>query len=151
MQDQNYFIWVFFGWNSKNLLYCNNLHQYPKIFPITKLRILRWNFKKIIPYLKPTFSNLLTCKVSSKNKKTLNLGPKFFFQYQMFNQHPRICEIIKFHPKRKKITLGPKTLYFGLWAGMLKIYCHICNQHPPICLIAKIRILQLGTKHALFA
>ena len=28
-------------------------------------------------------------------------------------------------------------LYFGLWAEMLKIYCHICNQHPSICLIRK--------------
>ena len=41
-------------------------------------------------------------------------------------------------------------LYFGLWAGIVRIYCHICNQHPPICLIAKFpakfRILQLGTK-----
>ena len=40
--------------------------------------------------------------------------------------------------------------YFSPWVGMLKIYCHICNQHSPICLIAKfpakIRILQLGKK-----
>ena len=28
-------------------------------------------------------------------------------------------------------------LCFGLWAGMLKTYCHICNQHPSICLIRK--------------
>ena len=46
--------------------------------------ILGWNFKKLISYLKSTFSNLLTCKVSSKNKKNLNLGPKFLFQNQTF-------------------------------------------------------------------
>ena len=28
-------------------------------------------------------------------------------------------------------------LYFVLCAGMLKIYCHICNRHPSICLIRK--------------
>ena len=37
---------------------------------------------------------------------------------------------------------------------MLKNYCHICNQRPPIFLIAKfcarIRILKFGTKNALF-
>ena len=37
---------------------------------------------------------------------------------------------------------------------MLKNYYHICNQCPPICLIAKfcatIRIPELGTKNALF-
>ena len=37
---------------------------------------------------------------------------------------------------------------------MLKKYCHICNQRPPICLIAKfrtkIRITKFGTKNALF-
>ena len=34
--------------------------------------------------------------------------------YQTLNQHIRICETIKFHPKRKKITLGPKMLCLGL-------------------------------------
>ena len=37
---------------------------------------------------------------------------------------------------------------------MFKSYCRICNQHPPICLIAKfrarIRILKFGTENALF-
>ena len=37
---------------------------------------------------------------------------------------------------------------------MLNNYCHICNQSPPICLIAKfcakIRILKFGTENALF-
>ena len=105
-------------------------------------------------YLKSAFSNLLTCKVSSKNKKALKLGPKFLFQHQTFNQHPRIFENIKFHPKRKKNNLGPKMLYFSLLGGMLKIYCHICNQHPSICLIwkfpPKTRILQLGTRNVTF-
>ena len=64
-------------------------------------------------YLKSASSNLFTCKVSSKNKKTLNLGPKipylgiFVLQfnksyYEIFNQNPRICEIIEFHPKQNK-------------------------------------------------
>ena len=75
---------------------------------------------------------------------------------QIFNQHPRICETINFHPKLKKKqkNLGLKKLYLGLWPGMLKNYYHICNQCPPICLIAKfcatIRIPELGTKNALF-
>ena len=37
--------------------------------------------------------------------------------YQIFNQHPRICETINFHPKRKKkINLGLKNSIwvFGL-------------------------------------
>ena len=67
--------------------------------------------------LKSASSNLLTCKVSSKNKKILNLGPKIPYlgifglqfnknYYQTFNQHTRICETIKFHPKRKKNRFG---------------------------------------------
>ena len=74
--------------------------------------------------------------------------------YQIFNQHPRLCETIKFHPKQKNIFLGAKMLYLGFWAGMLKNHCHICNQRPPIYLVAKfsakIRILKFGTKNALF-
>ena len=61
---------------------------------------------------------------------------------------------MNFHAKRKKLGLGPKKLYLGLWVGMLKNYCHICNQRTPICLIAKfftkIRIHKFGTKNALF-
>ena len=48
-------------------------------------------------------------------------------------------------------NLGLKKIYLGLWAGMLKNYC---NQHPPICLIAKfrakIRSLKFGARNALF-
>ena len=60
----------------------------------------------------------------------------------------------KVSSKTKRIILGRKILYLGLWAGMLNNYCHICNQSPPICLIAKfcakIRILKFGTENALF-
>ena len=43
----------------------------------------------------------------------------------------------------------------GVWVFWnFKNYCHICNQHRLICLIAKfcakIRILKFGTKNALF-
>ena len=45
--------------------------------------------------------------------------------------------------------MGTKMVYLGLWTGMLKNYCHICDQLPPIYLIAKfhakIRILKFGT------
>ena len=38
----------------------------------------------------------------------------------------------------------------GLWAGMFKNYCHVYNECPPICLIAKfhakIGILRFGKK-----
>ena len=93
---------------------------------LSQLGILGWNFKKLMSNLKSASSNLLTCKVSSKNKKFLNFGPKIPYlgvlgmqfnknYYQFFNQHTRICETLKVHPKRKKINLGPKILYLGLW------------------------------------
>ena len=45
-------------------------------------------------------------------------------------------------------------LYLGLWAGMLKNYCHICDQRLLIYRIAKfrskIRIFKFGTRNALF-
>ena len=115
--------------------------------------------------LKSASSNLLTCKVSSKNKKFLNFGPKIPYlgvlgmqfnknYYQFFNQHTRICETLKVRPKRKKKKFGTKNPLFGSLAGMLKNYCHIFNQRPPNRLIAKfctnIGILKFGTKRALF-
>ena len=45
-------------------------------------------------------------------------------------------------------------LYFGLWAGILKNYCHICIQRPPIYLMekfcTKVRILKFEIKDAFF-
>ena len=87
---------------------------------------LNWNYKKLMSDLKSASSNLLTCKVSSKNNRFLNLGPKIPYlgifgmqfnknYYQIFNQHTQICETIKFHLKRKKMNLGTKMLYQGFW------------------------------------
>ena len=86
---------------------------------------------KIMSNLKSGFSNLLTCKVSSKNKKFSNMGPKITYlgifglqfnknYYQTFKQHTWICETIKFHPKQNK-NLGPKILYLDLWLECWKI------------------------------
>ena len=114
-------------------------------------------------YLKSASSNLLTCNVSSKNKKTLNLGPKvphlgiFELQfnknyYQVFNQYSRIFETKKFHPKQQKINIGPKVLHwvFGLECQKT-IVIFVIN--APICLFgkfhSKIRIFKFGTKNAL--
>ena len=58
-------------------------------------------------------------QVSSKNKKTLNLGPKLpclgiFGQqfnknyYQIFNQYSRNCETTKFYPIENKNKLKIK-------------------------------------------
>ena len=45
-------------------------------------------------------------------------------------------------------------LFSHFWAGIWKQYCHIWNQHPRICLIAKYREImkmpKFGTKSALF-
>ena len=92
-----------------------------------------------------------------KQKKTSNLGPKipylgiFVLQfnksyYKAFNQNVRICEIIEFHPKQKKINLRLKILYLGIWAGLLKKYFHIWNQRPPISLIS-IFFCKNGNSH----
>ena len=34
-----------------------------------------------------------------------------------------------------KNRLGTKHVLLGLWAGMLKNYCPVCNERLPICLI----------------
>ena len=53
----------------------------------------------------------------------------------------------------KKNKFGTKNALFGSLDGILKNYCHICNQCPPNCLIAKfhakIRTLKFGTKKCL--
>ena len=53
-------------------------------------------------------------------------------------------------------NFGPKMPYLGIFGqGFEKNYCHICNQHLQIYLIAKFRgktkMPKFGTKNALFA
>ena len=62
---------------------------------------------------------------------------------------------VKFHPKIKYFKFGQKVVssLSGLfWAAILKIYCHIRNQCPRICLTAKfgakIKILKFGKQNA---
>ena len=68
-----------------------------------RIGYFRLEFQGLMSYLKSASSNLLTCKVSSKNKETLNLGPKkpylaiFGLQfnsnyYQVLNQRPQIMK-----------------------------------------------------------
>ena len=50
---------------------------------------------------------------------------------------------------------GTKNTWFGYFGtGIWKRYCHIWNQHPRICLIAKVcektKIRKFGTKNVLF-
>ena len=150
------------GQKAKKLLYYGILHQHPQIFPNTKFRpkikILKfgtkncsyWVFWTAISKTNVVFeiSILEFVNIQSFTQKQKSVGI-FRLQfnknyYQVLNQHPRICETINFHPKRKKIKLVPKKLCLGL----------VCNQRPPICLIpkfcAKVRILKFGTKNALF-
>ena len=60
----------------------------------------------------------------------------------------------KVSSKTKKDNLGPNVFYWVFGLEFSKIDCHICNQRPPICFIAKfhanIRILKFGTKNVLF-
>ena len=58
-----------------------------------------------------------------------------------------------FTEKQKCQNLGPKVSDFGIFsAGVWKQYCHIWNQHPRICLIAKIcgktKMPKCGTQNA---
>ena len=70
--------------------------------------------------------------------------PKFgtksaLFGYGAINQHFRICLIAKFPEKPKTSKFGIKnTLLEYFWATISKNYCHISNQLPRICLVAKI-------------
>ena len=145
---------IFLAGIRKKLLYCSFFTSEPyklfrtKFCPKTKilkfgtklfqLDILSWNFKKLMSNLKSASPNLLTWKVSPKNKKHLNLGTQIPYlgilplqfnknYYEIFNQHSRICETIKFYPKRKKNKFWTKTFLFGSLAEMLKNYCHISN------------------------
>ena len=93
------------------------------------LRVLDSNFKKPLSYLQSALWNLCNCKTLHKKKKK---------------------------KKKKNYKFRTTNTLFGYsWVGIWKRYCHIWNQHPWTCLIAKFReimkMLKFGTKNAVFA
>ena len=61
----------------------------------------------------------------------------------------------KIFPKKKKSKFRSKNALFGyFWAGIWKKPCHILNEHPRLCLIAKFREIvkmpKFGTRNAKF-
>ena len=74
--------------------------------------------------------------------------------YQIFNQHTRIRETIKFHLKRKKINLEPKMLSLGLWLECWKtIVVFLINPLQIVQLqsfVQKLEFLNLEPKNDLF-
>ena len=125
MQDQNCFIWVLLGWNSKKLSCCFPLHQYPQMFSIKILfknrfgnkivliRYFRLKFQKANVEFEISILEFVNMQSFVQKQKKLNLGPKilhlgiFGLQFsknhcQIFNQHTLLCENIKFHAKSNK-------------------------------------------------
>ena len=113
-----------------------------------------------MPYLDIWIFGYLGAKMHTKMLSGWNL--KTILSYL---KSAKICLIIKFRIKIKKPKFGTKNaLFWYFWTKMAylgifglefyKYYCHIWNQHPQICLIAKFcekeKIPKFGTKNALF-
>ena len=146
-----------FGLELKNLLYCGIFCQHPQIFLKTKfqpnIKIFEFLTKTVLTgyfqldlqksniVFEISIFELVNIQSFIEKQKNFKLGPKKLYlgtfglqfkknYYQIFGQHPRICETIKFHPKQKKYILGTKNSLFGTlgkWA------------HRQMCLIAKLR------------
>ena len=99
----------------------------------------------LLSYLRSAPSNLSICKISRKKTKMPKFGTKkasfgyfwggFWKQYcHIWNQHPRIFLIAKFHGKTKCLNLGSKMPYLSIFGlEFKKNYCHVWNQHLQIC------------------
>ena len=107
------------------------------------------NILKILSYLKSAFSNLCCCKVWCKNTliwEYLEWNLKIISLYsKSASSNLPNCKILL---KKQKFWI--KNPLFGCFrARILKIYCHIRNQQPQICLIVKFcekKSLNLGPK-----
>ena len=156
-----------FGLELKNLLYCGIFCQHPQIFLKTKfqpnIKILKFLTKTVLTgyfqldlqksniVFEISIFELVNIQSFIEKQKNFKLGPKKLYlgtfglqfkknYYQIFGQHPRICENIKFHPKQKKYILGTKNSLFGtLGWNVQKLLSCLKWAHRQICLIAKFR------------
>ena len=149
ISDQKCLVWVFLGKNLKKN-YCHIGNQHPQI----------WLFAKFHEKTK-------MLKFGNKNAWFGYFWARILENYcHVLNQHLRICVIPKFCEETKMLRFGTKNAFFEyFWPKNLylvifglefkkKNYCHIWNQHPWICVIAKHREItkmpKFGTKSALF-
>ena len=135
--NQNYFNWVFWAGISKNYF----------VFEISILEFV--NMQSFIQKWKKT----LNLRLKRPYVGYLSIFRLKFSKDQFLISNLEFKKLWTF-TQNEKNKLGTKKTLFGFWTGMLKNFCHICNQRPPIFLIAKfcvrIRILKFGTKNALF-
>ena len=156
-----------FGLELKNLLYCGIFCQHPQIFLKTKfqpnIKIFEFLTKTVLTgyfqldlqksniVFEISIFELVNIQSFIEKQKNFKLGPKKLYlgtfglqfkknYYQIFGQHPRICENIKFHPKQKIYILGTKNSLFGtLGWNVQKLLSCLKWAHRQICLIAKLR------------
>ena len=128
------------------------------------LDIFGLEFESNIIIFETNTPNLSTCKISRKNQKCLNLGPKLLlcvpyfwagiwkYYCHIWNLRLRICIVAKFGPKIKTLKFGTKSTWFGFfWARILKLYCHIWNLNLTNCkILKKTKMPKFGTKNAWF-
>ena len=114
--------------------YCYFRNQYPQIFQYSKFH--------------------------AKIKNTFTTKRCFIWIFSGWNSkkslsYLKLTPSNKFGAKIKILKFSTKNAWCGyFWARILKNYCHIWNQHPRICLIAKfhekMKMPKFGTKNALF-
>ena len=132
-----------FGLELKNLLYCGIFCQHPQIFLKTKfqpnIKIFEFLTKTVLTgyfqldlqksniVFEISIFELVNMQSFIEKQKYFKLGPKKLYlgtfglqfkknYYQIFNQRIRICETIKFYPKRKKKIWDQKcSIWVFIW------------------------------------
>ena len=144
----------------QKLLYCDILHQHPKIFPNAKFRrkikicfgYFGWNFKKLMSYLKSVIISCSTCCPSER------LGPHGPVQVSTLIIHHQLQYLLPFGPVRaiwvgasfyfNKLKLVRRAAITATDDGVFEIsIAEFVNMQR---FIQKQKNFKLGTKNTLF-
>ena len=105
---------------------------------------LGWTVEKVFSYLKSTPSNLSNFNFFCKNGNSRIRDQKCLIWVFLGWKLPEILSYLISASsnlsccENKILKFGTRSAWFGyLGSGSWKYYCHIWNQHPRICLIAK--------------
>ena len=152
--------------------YCHIWNRHPRICLIALnlgpkmpcLGIFGLEFEKSIVIFQISVLEFVLLQSLVQKSSSLNLGPKMRVRVLLGWNLKIILSYLKSAPwnlsdckiswkKTKMLKLGTKNALFGyFWTGIWKKHCHISNQRPWICLVAKfsakIIIFKFGTKNA---
>ena len=93
-------------------------------------KVITLEFAKMVSFMQKKKNVKFGTKIALFGYFWATILKNYFY---IWNQHPRICQTLRFRVKIKMLKFGTKNTQFWCFeTGIFKHYCRIWNEHPEI-------------------